>query len=51
MFPTIKPVLAEASQAQAEDARGEVGQALAIGQNEKAAVVGDEGQATGSLAG
>jgi len=43
MIPTSKPIIAEASKAQAEDARGEVGQTLAIGQNEQAAVVGDEG--------
>ena len=50
MLPTGKPVLAQAAQAQAEDARGEVGKAVAIGEDEEAAVVGDEGEATGALA-
>ncbi len=49
MLPTGKPVIAQAAQAHGENARGEVWKPLPICEDEEAAVVGDEGKATGTL--
>lgn len=51
MLPAFLPVRAQAAQTQPEHARGQIGETLALGQDEEAAVVDDHGQAPGALAG
>jgi hypothetical protein len=50
MLPAGLPVLAQTAQTQAEDPRGQIGKTRPRGQDEEAAVVDDQAQATGALA-
>lgn len=51
MLPACDPIVAETAQALGENARGKVGEALAIGEDEESAIVGDEKEPASALAG
>ena len=50
MIPALEPVGAQAAQAKAQHARGQVRVALPLRQNQKAAVIDDQTEAAGPLA-